>query len=183
MNTKKMPAAIALLSLLALSGCGSDSDSSSDPQRPIVDTDKVHESLEVAVTPKSELEGTINVYLGHWYPCSDLHPEMCTQDADLNDLPAIGVHGDENDPGRLTYGRGNPNGTYNKEHNRLTARPGAGADDYSMKISAAELSVLPPNPCAAISSFPAITPRWMWCCMSPPFEMISKSPWVNSTRR
>ncbi|USD37312.1 hypothetical protein [Ferrimonas sp. SCSIO 43195] len=139
MNTKKMPAAIALLSLLALSGCGSDSDSSSDPQRPIADTDKVHESLEVAVTPKSELEGTINVYLGHWYPCSDLHPEMCTQDADLNDLPAIGVHGDENDPNRLTYGRGNSNGTYNKEHNRLTARPAAGADDYSMKISAAEL--------------------------------------------
>ncbi|TKB56513.1 hypothetical protein [Ferrimonas aestuarii] len=132
--------AIALSSLMALSGCGSDSnsDAASAPIEP-TPQEKIHEAMDVAVTPESSLEGTITVYLGHWFPCSDLHPEMCTDDADLSNLPAIGVNGDPSDPTRPIYGRANPLGHYNKQHNRTTAKPAPGAADYTMTISAAEL--------------------------------------------
>ncbi|QIZ76282.1 hypothetical protein [Ferrimonas lipolytica] len=132
MMIKKLPIAAALSSLLALSGCGSDSDSNSSPApaTPVDDNGKLHSALEVAVTPKSSLEGTINVYLGRWYPCSDLHREMCTDDAP-EVLPLLGLNGE--------YAKGNADGSYNKKYNRTTVAPAPGADDYTMQIDAADL--------------------------------------------
>lgn len=127
--------ALALLLLPILSACGSESDDNtpSTPEVPEVPGIPAIPELQVELAakfdllveaPKSEFEGSIDVYLGRWYPCQPAHQNMC----DMDKVAADGY--------TLEYpGSDNPNFGNNTKYNLSSP------DDsrYHMHIDAEEL--------------------------------------------
>ena len=78
--------ALALMLLPLLNACGSDSDDVMPPTPPpteVPDGDlspELRKKFDLIVETETATEGTIKVFLGRWFPCSSLHPEMCSKD-------------------------------------------------------------------------------------------------------
>jgi len=72
-----LPAIIA-----TLVGCGSDSDSNTQPPPDIPDSTPINDfdNINVALMPDQKLGGNVTVRIGKWVPCSAEYPSFCTDD-------------------------------------------------------------------------------------------------------
>ncbi len=65
--------------ILMLAGCGSDNEKNAPTPEvpPVEESKKPHESFNLDIIPDSKFSGNLTLYLGPWFPCSELHPEYC----------------------------------------------------------------------------------------------------------
>lgn len=107
--------ALALILIPLLTACGSDDNDTTVqevsvvPAAPVVPgtADLPTEKFDLLIeAPESDFAGSIDVYLGRWYPCQPAHINMC----DMEQVAADGY--------TLEYpGVGNPNFANNKKYN------------------------------------------------------------------
>ncbi|QIZ77273.1 hypothetical protein [Ferrimonas lipolytica] len=128
--------ALALMLLPLLNACGSDSDNKETPVVPEVPVVPVEpETPEIpgiadlpaelaakfdllVEAPKSEFDGTMDIYLGRWYPCQTAHLNMCDEEAAAKDSYTIKAVGEEGFEGNTKYNLNTPdNSKYHMEIN------------------------------------------------------------------
>ncbi|MBW3138249.1 hypothetical protein KUV56_01765 [Ferrimonas balearica] len=123
--------ALALMLLPLLNACGSDSDTIKAPVPPeIPETPEIPGiadlPTEVAAkfdllieAPKSNFEGSIDVYLGRWYACQTAHLNMCDTERAAADGYTIKAVGDPNFGENTKYNVNTPDNS--KYHMHITA--------------------------------------------------------------
>ncbi|MEZ9540337.1 cytochrome c3 family protein [Shewanella sp. 10N.286.51.B8] len=81
-NLKKTTFAMMLLPLMTACG-GSDSNDAPPPVSEIPEVelpDEIRNHFDLIVDTETAVDGTIEVYLGRWFPCMKGHEDMCSSD-------------------------------------------------------------------------------------------------------